>query len=189
MKQSYRISIVTSVIAALCIAPAAFAKPKGDPQDPANGGQPGQPGQQQQGKHGKKKGQAQPGVAQTAPGGPQPGIRGGVPSNGPVGTPVGPGVTQTRGPRGPGGVGIEIVRPPLPPPVAYYRRGYHPHPDYADSSVVSVQRALKARGYYGGPVDGDAGPGTRAAIRGFRVENGLGASSAIDGPLLHALRL
>ena len=107
----------------------------------------------------------------------------------PGATPVGPGVSQTRGPRGPGGVGIEVVRPPLPPPVAYYRRGYHPYADHADSTVVSVQRALKARGYYAGPVDGDAGPGTRAAIRGFRADTGLAPSSGIDGPLLHALRL
>jgi hypothetical protein len=161
MKPTSRLSIVASVIAALCLAPAAFAKPKDDQQVPEDGGKPAK-----HGKHGKSGGQ-------TAPAGFQ----------------IAPGVTQTRGPIEPGGVGIEVVRPPLPPPVGYYRRGYHPHSDYADSSVASVQRALKARGYYGGPVDGDAGPGTRAAIRGFREEHGLGHSSSIDGTLLHALRL
>ena len=156
MKTTSRLSIVASLIAALCIAPAAFAKPKED-QDGGNNGK--------HGKHGKSGGQAAP-----------------------EGFEIAPGVHQTRGEVGPGGVGIVVVRPPLPPPVGY-GPGYHRHSAYADSSVASVQRALKARGYYPGPVDGDAGPGTRAAIRGFRVEHGLGASSAIDGPLLHALRL
>ena len=52
-----------------------------------------------------------------------------------------------------------------------------------------VQRALKTRGYYTGPVDGDAGSGTRAAIRGFREDNGLGSSTRIDSTLLGALGL
>jgi len=164
MKPTSRLSIVASVIAALCLAPATFAKPKQDQQGLSEGENNGNKGKH--GKHGKS-------GSQTAPQGFQ----------------IAPGVTQTRGPIEPGGVGIEVVRPPLPPPVGFYRRGYHPHSDYADSSVASVQRALKARGYYGGPVDGDAGPGTRAAIRGFREEHGLGHSSSIDGPLLHALRL
>lgn len=143
MKTSSRLSVVASLITALCLAPAAFAKPKG----------------------GKSKGQGAP-----------------------EGFQIAPGVTQTRGDIGPGGVGIVVVRPPLPPPVGY-GPGYRRHAAYADSSMVAVQRALKSRGYYGGPIDGDAGPGTRAAIRGFRVEHGLGYSSAIDGPLLRALRL
>ena len=56
-------------------------------------------------------------------------------------------------------------------------------------SVVRIQRALKSRGYYAGPVDGDAGAGTRAAIRNFRREHGLGSSTGIDGELIRALRL
>lgn len=52
-----------------------------------------------------------------------------------------------------------------------------------------VQRALKTRGYYTGPVDGDAGSGTRGAIRGFREDNGLGSSTRIDSTLLGALGL
>lgn len=144
MKTTSRLSVVAPLIAALCIAPAAFAKPK----------------------HGKSKDQAA-----------QEGFE------------IAPGVRQTRGDIGPGGVGIEVIRPAPLPPVGYYRRGYHPRWDHADSGVASVQRALKARGYYAGPVDGDAGPGTRAAIRGFRADHGLPPSSGIDGPLLRALRL
>lgn len=57
----------------------------------------------------------------------------------------------------------------------------------AGSIVTQVQRALKQRGYYSGPVDGDAGGGTRAAIRGFRREKGMGSSTRIDGALVRAL--
>jgi peptidoglycan hydrolase-like protein with peptidoglycan-binding domain len=82
-----------------------------------------------------------------------------------------------------------VAVPPPVPPATYYSLGYHTHGGYADSIVASVQRALKARGYYRGPVNGDAGSGTRAAIRGFRADHGLGHSSRIDGPLLRALGL
>lgn len=97
-------------------------------------------------------------------------------------------------------------------------RGYHRHPVYvaprpvyiaprpvyvaprpiyverpvyvAPSSVeVSVQRALAKRGYYGGPIDGDIGPGSRAAIRAYQVDRALPVTGRIDGPLLKSLRL
>jgi peptidoglycan hydrolase-like protein with peptidoglycan-binding domain len=55
--------------------------------------------------------------------------------------------------------------------------------------VLTVQSALKTRGYYTGSLDGVAGSGTRAAIRGFREDNGLEVSSRIDAPLLRALGL
>lgn len=167
MKTSSRLSAI-AVIAALCIAPAAFAKkPKEDQAVPGQPGQPAQPGKP--GKHGKTKGQAAPGTAPAAPGAPQ---------------------TQAPGPQGhrPGGPRIVVVPPPVvpPPPYRRYRQGYA---DYSDSTVASVQRALKSRGYYAGAIDGDAGSGTRAAIRGFRADNGLAPSSAIDAPLLRALGL
>jgi membrane-bound lytic murein transglycosylase B len=68
----------------------------------------------------------------------------------------------------------------------YYRRSSS---SSSDSTVSRVQRALKSRGYYSGAVDGDAGSGTRAAIRGFREDNGLGSSTRIDGTLMSALGL
>ena len=84
-----------------------------------------------------------------------------------------------------------IVLPPpdAPPAPRYPRRGYRSPSDAGDSNVASVQRVLKRRGYYSGPVDGDAGSGTTRAIRSFRSENGLGFSTRIDGPLLRALGL
>lgn len=81
---------------------------------------------------------------------------------------------------------IALQPPDAPPPQHRFRRSSH---DAADSSVASVQRALKKRGYYSGPVDGDAGSGTRAPIHGFRRDHGMGYSSRIDGALMRALRL
>lgn len=78
---------------------------------------------------------------------------------------------------------------PPPPPPRIPRRGYHAPSDASDSTVASVQRVLKRRGYYAGPVDGEAGGGTARAIRAFRSANGLGFSTRIDGPLLRALGL
>ena len=82
----------------------------------------------------------------------------------------------------------QIVFPPPDAPPTHHRF-HRSSRDAADSSVASVQHALKKRGYYSGPVDGDAGSGTKAAIRGFRRDHGLGYSSQIDGTLLRALRL
>jgi peptidoglycan hydrolase-like protein with peptidoglycan-binding domain len=61
--------------------------------------------------------------------------------------------------------------------------------DDVDTTVASVQRALKKLGYFSGTVDGYSGRTTRAAIRVFREENGLPASTGIDRELLHALGL
>ncbi len=52
-----------------------------------------------------------------------------------------------------------------------------------------MQRELKSRGYYSGAIDGDAGSGTRAGIRSFREDNGLGDSSRIDSTLMSAFGL
>ena len=115
-------------------------------------------------------------VAQPPPGGP--------------GGPFGPG--PGRGPGRPGfGPG---PRPPLvellvPPPPLYYHHHRYYSGDSGSSTVSRVQRALKTRGYYSGPVDGDAGSGTRAGIRSFREDNGLRSSTKIDGALLGALGL
>lgn len=88
----------------------------------------------------------------------------------------------------PAPLGHIVIQPPdARPPV--YRRSSRGSADSAERTVVRIQRALKSRGYYAGPVDGDAGAGTRAAIRNFRREHGLGTSTGIDGELIRALRL
>lgn len=52
---------------------------------------------------------------------------------------------------------------------------------------VAVQRALRRFGYYHGPIDGEIGSGSRAAIRRFQADNGLGVTGRIDRSLLRAL--
>jgi hypothetical protein len=47
----------------------------------------------------------------------------------------------------------------------------------ASSRVAALQVALRAHGVYSGPVDGVAGPGTRAGVRRIQQRNGL----AVDG--------
>jgi Putative peptidoglycan binding domain len=66
-----------------------------------------------------------------------------------------------------------------------------PRASYRDSSsddlAVDVQRALARRGFYRGGIDGDVGPGTRAAIRGYQYNHGLEVTGRIDGTLLRSL--
>ena len=76
------------------------------------------------------------------------------------------------------------------PEYAYSRPVYAERPIYVSRSLeIDVQRALAHRGYYGGPVDGDIGPQTRAAIRAYQVDRGLPVSGRVDGSLLHSLKL
>lgn len=54
---------------------------------------------------------------------------------------------------------------------------------------ASVQRALSQRGYYRGPIDGDMGPGSRAAVARYQADNGMKATGAINDSLLRSLGL
>ena len=49
-----------------------------------------------------------------------------------------------------------------------------------------LQQALKDKGFYKGPVDGDIGPKTKAAIKAFKIANGLLANSMV-GPKVKKL--
>jgi hypothetical protein len=60
---------------------------------------------------------------------------------------------------------------------------------YADNLAADVQRALRSHGYYGGPIDGDIGSGSRAAIRNYQRDHGLGVTGRIDTALLRSLRV
>jgi Putative peptidoglycan binding domain len=55
--------------------------------------------------------------------------------------------------------------------------------------TAQVQRALAARGYYYGPIDGILGSGTRNAIQRYQIDQGLYATAAIDEPTLYRLGL
>jgi peptidoglycan hydrolase-like protein with peptidoglycan-binding domain len=53
--------------------------------------------------------------------------------------------------------------------------------------VIDVQQALRRRGYYHGSIDGDAGPGTRGAIRAYQDDRGLAVTGRIDAALVRSL--
>ena len=66
-------------------------------------------------------------------------------------------------------------------------RGREVYGSYSDSLAVDVQRELRRRGYYRGAIDGDIGPGSRAAIRAYQYDRGLSATGRIDSSLLRSL--
>ncbi len=51
--------------------------------------------------------------------------------------------------------------------------GVYRTPSGFELPSTSVQKALKAAGFYNGDVDGKIGPGTREAVRNFQRANGL----------------
>jgi len=63
--------------------------------------------------------------------------------------------------------------------------------DYESSKRTrkDVQKELARRGYYRGPIDGDLGRYSRAAIHAYQVDRRLPVSGRIDRPLLRSLRL
>jgi len=76
-----------------------------------------------------------------------------------------------------------------PRPVYVAPRPVVVSPAPALSLEASVQRELARRGYYGGVIDGDIGPRSRASIRVYQVDKGLPVSGRIDTPLLRSLGL
>jgi peptidoglycan hydrolase-like protein with peptidoglycan-binding domain len=54
--------------------------------------------------------------------------------------------------------------------------------DAASSRVAALQVALRAKGLYGGTVDGVRGPMTRAGVRRFQARRGLGVDGIV-GPM------
>jgi len=72
---------------------------------------------------------------------------------------------------------------------SYYGSPGYSRYSYSDSLGARVQQALRSRGYYGGPIDGDIGSGSRAAIRNYQRDHGLGVTGRIDTALLRSLRV
>ncbi len=52
---------------------------------------------------------------------------------------------------------------------------------------AEVQRELRRRGYYYGPIDGAIGPQSRAAIRAYQAKRGLYITGSINQSLLRSL--
>jgi peptidoglycan hydrolase-like protein with peptidoglycan-binding domain len=61
--------------------------------------------------------------------------------------------------------------------------------DGKDDLASELQRALSQEGYYRGPIDGDIGSGSRAAIRAYQSDHGLEPTGRIDAALLHSLHI
>lgn len=83
-------------------------------------------------------------------------------------------------------VGISFSRPSY----SYSRPVYEGRTvarSYSDDLAEDVQSALRRRGYYRGPIDGDIGPGTRSAIRAYQSDRGLVVTGRIDSALLRSL--
>lgn len=78
-------------------------------------------------------------------------------------------------------------RPPEPP----RHEEHHDHPSARPSDRLEwkAQVRLKKLGYYRGPVDGDFGRGSRAALVSFQRHNGLRPTGQLDGRTIRALRL
>ncbi len=75
-----------------------------------------------------------------------------------------------------------------PAPRSYYQTA--PRNYYATRPIeVDVQLALRREGYYRGPIDGDLGPGSRAAIRDYQYNHRLPVTGRIDNYLLRSLGL
>jgi peptidoglycan hydrolase-like protein with peptidoglycan-binding domain len=61
-------------------------------------------------------------------------------------------------------------------------------PERESDPVKAAQRALRDRGYDPGPVDGNHGPKTRAAIKDFQAAEGLKVTGRLDADTLGRLR-
>jgi hypothetical protein len=76
---------------------------------------------------------------------------------------------------------------PYGPSYGYDGRPYGYNAGAPGDLAVDVQRSLKRRGYYGGPVDGEIGAGSRNAIRNFQADHHLETTGRMDHDTLRAL--
>ena len=58
---------------------------------------------------------------------------------------------------------------------------------YDTQLVRSAQQSLNDRGFNAGPVDGQWGPNTQAAVRDFQQANGLAQTGNLDSSTINAL--
>ena len=76
-------------------------------------------------------------------------------------------LTPTPLPHMPDSVWAEVVNPAEPTPEPPLSSGSH------GEKVEELQKRLQALGYYDGEIDGQFGPGTKAAVVDFQKNNGL----------------
>jgi hypothetical protein len=58
-----------------------------------------------------------------------------------------------------------------------------------DQVILNIQSELEFEGYYSGPIDGQLGPLTRAAIADYQRDHDLEITSAVDEPTVDSLGL
>lgn len=87
--------------------------------------------------------------------------------------------------------GVRFYRDRDAVPRQYWRSEWRETPvsENYSRTEASVQRALAQRGYYRGPIDGDMGPGSRAAVARYQADNGMKPTGAINDGLLRSLGL
>ena len=73
------------------------------------------------------------------------------------------------------------------PPAAVSQLDMSVVPKLNADGVRKVQQLLTQRGVRSGPIDGVAGPMTKAAVRSFQERYGMAPSGDIDNQLLFAL--
>ncbi len=78
-----------------------------------------------------------------------------------------------------------------PPPAVSYDSSYSASASASQGTdlVLRVQRSLRDRGYYQGPIDGISGPLTRGAVERFQRDRGLRVDGVIGQETLSALGL
>jgi len=94
----------------------------------------------------------------------------------------------------PGSMGWAALRACVASVLGWIPWGGHPDVPVAWSgrsptNTFEVQLALGWRGFRSGPVDGIAGPQTRAALMAFQRDEGLPMTGRVDAPVLARLRL
>jgi hypothetical protein len=70
-----------------------------------------------------------------------------------------------------------------------YDDGGTPAYGRGDARDMQLQSELARLGYYRGGIDGDIGPGTRAAISRFQADRGLPVTGTVNSTLLTELGL
>jgi len=90
-------------------------------------------------------------------------------------------------------VGVGRPSEPLPAPAAAALAPKHARAAWTRPPKKDIQQALKAAGFYDGPIDGRLGPKTHQAIRNFQQANGLKVEGVVGrhtweklAPYLHA---
>ena len=82
---------------------------------------------------------------------------------------------------------VASIEPAIEAPAAPVPAQVKPKKSAQNTRVLNVQRALQAKGYAIGEINGQMTPETRAAILQYEMDHGLAMDGVVDQPLLVAL--